>query len=113
MSIARPLPLFALAAGLALGPAALAEDPVSVTVTLKDHKFSPAEPTAPAGRSILLQVINQDGTPAEFESKALRVEKSVVGGGAIKINLLPLKPGRYRFFDDYNEETTVGFLVIR
>jgi hypothetical protein len=82
-------------------------------VTLKDHKFSPAEPTAPAGKPILLEVVNADGTPAEFESKAFRVEKSIVGGGKVTLNLLPLKPGRYRFFDDYHEATAVGFLVVQ
>ena len=82
-------------------------------MTLKDHKFSPAEPTAPAGKPIVLEVVNQDPTPAEFESKALRVEKFVVGGGTVTVNLRPLKPGRYRFFDDYHEATTEGFLVVQ
>ena len=49
-------------------------------VTLKDHHFSPAEPTAPAGKPIVFEVVNLDQTPAEFESKPFRVEKIVVGG---------------------------------
>ena len=71
-----------LAGGLALAlsapmPAAVAQDAAKVTVTLKDHKFSPAEPTAPAGKPIAIEVVNLDSTPAEFESKALRVEKVI------------------------------------
>jgi hypothetical protein len=115
MSFARPICILAVATafGFAAAASALADEPTKLTLTLKDHKFSPAEPTAPAGKPIALEIANQDGTPAEFESKALRVEKLVVGGGTIKVNLLPLKPGRYRFFDDYHEATTDGFLVIQ
>jgi Cupredoxin-like domain len=105
-----------LASALALGvgaPRSLADEPAKVSITLKDHKFSPAEPTAPAGQPIVLEVSNQDGTPAEFESKVFRVEKVIVGGGSVTINLRPLRPGRYRFFDDYHEATTEGFLVVQ
>jgi hypothetical protein len=82
-----------------------------VNLTLKDHKFSPAEPTAPAGKPVVIEVENRDTTPAEFESKALRVEKLVPGGGKITVQVRALPPGRYRFFDDYHEATTEGFLV--
>ena len=62
-------------------PLAVADDAARVSVTLKDHKFSPAEPTAPAGKPIIIDVSNLDSTPSEFESKTLRVEKVVPGGG--------------------------------
>ena len=114
MSYVRPLSILAVAfAASFAASAALAAEPVDLTVTLKDHKFSPAEPTAPAGKPILLHVVNQDQTPAEFESKPLRVEKVVVGGGRVAVNVRPMKPGRYRFFDDYHEATTEGFLVVK
>ena len=113
MTAARTASLLGAALVLALGfaPAAFADEPAKVSITLKDHKFSPAEPTAPAGKPIVIEVVNLDGTPAEFESKALRVEKVVAGGGKITVQVRPLKPGRYRFFDDYRESTTEGFLV--
>jgi hypothetical protein len=41
----------------------------------------------------------------------LRVEKIVPGAGKITVNVRALPPGRYRFFDDYHESTTEGFLV--
>ena len=41
-------------------PSRLADDSARVSVTLKDHKFSPAEPTAPAGKPIVIEVDNQD-----------------------------------------------------
>jgi Cupredoxin-like domain len=109
--------LFALGAGplalaLFVAPLAFADAPVKVILTLKNHKFSPAEPKAPAGKPIVVEIVNQDQTPAEFESKPLRVEKVVVGGSTITVNLRPLKPGRYRFFDDYHEATE-GFLEVQ
>ena len=113
MRIASALALgLALAAG-PLTPMALAEDAATVSVTLKDHRFSPAEPTAPAGRPIVIEVTNLDPTPAEFESKQLRVEKVAPGGGKVAVKVRALSPGRYRFFDDYHEDTTEGFLVVK
>jgi hypothetical protein len=104
--------------GLALAcaggaPLALAEDSASVSVTLKDHRFSPAEPTVASGKPIVIEVTNLDPTPSEFESKTLRVEKVVPGGGKISVQVRPLSPGRYRFFDDYHEDTTEGFLIVK
>ena len=56
---------------------------------------------------------NLDATPAEFESKTLRVEKVVAAGGKITVQIRPLAAGRYRFFDDYHEDTTEGFLNVQ
>jgi uncharacterized protein (DUF58 family) len=102
----------AVAFGL-LASGAWAQESALVRVTLKDHRFQPAEPTAPAGKPITIEVTNLDPTPSEFESKTLRVEKVVQGGGKITIAVRPLSPGRYRFFDDYHEDTTEGFLVVQ
>jgi plastocyanin len=96
-----------------LATTASAQDSALVRVTLKDHRFSPAEPTAPAGKPITIEVTNLDATPSEFESKTLRVEKVVAGGGKITIAVRALTPGRYRFYDDYHEDTTEGFLVVQ
>jgi plastocyanin len=108
-----PLSVLALAIALAAGAAApaLADDATQVQITLKDHKFDPAESTVPAGKPVVIRLANQDVTPAELESKDLRFEKVVAGGGSITVNVRALKPGRYRFFDDYHEATTQGFLV--
>jgi hypothetical protein len=99
----------ALATGCIFLPAvARAAD---VRLTLKDHLFSPAEVSVPAGQPVTIAITNLDPTPAEFESKSLRVEKVVGGHGRGFVQVRPLSPGRYRFFDDYHEDTTEGFLV--
>jgi len=105
--------MFALAAFVALGASAARADSTLVKISLKDHHFVPAEPTAPAGTPITIEVTNTDSTPSEFESKQLRVEKVVPGGGTITVQVRALKPGRYRFYDDYHEETTQGYLVVK
>ena len=97
----------------AFSPRALAQETAVVKLTLKDHRFEPAEPHAPAGKPFTIEVTNLDGTPAEFESKTLRVEKVIAAGGAITLQMRALAPGRYRFFDDYHEDTTEGFLVVQ
>jgi hypothetical protein len=40
----------------------------------------------------------------EFESVTLRVEKVIAGNSEGIINLRPLTPGRYKFFDDFNQQ---------
>jgi hypothetical protein len=103
----------AIVIALAAPSFAAADDSAKVGLTLKDHKFSPAEPSAPANKPITIEVSNLDSTPSEFESKTLRVEKVVPAGGKISVQVRPLAPGRYRFYDDYHEDTTVGFLVVK
>jgi hypothetical protein len=97
---------------LAMEPAARADDVVNVQLILKDHRFMPAEPHAPAGKPIIITLKNLDSAPAEFESNMLRVEKVVTGGGTITIRVRPLEPGRYRFFDDFRPEAQ-GYLVVQ
>lgn len=103
---------FAALALVALASAAQAE-PVTLQVALKGHRFVPAELSAPANQPVTIEVSNQDATPAEFESKTLRVEKVVAGNSKIIVQVRPLVPGRYRFFDDYHEDTTEGFLTVK
>jgi plastocyanin len=105
--------LLAAAAPAAWAPVALAEDAATVRLSLKDHRFQPAEARAPAGKPVTIEIRNLDPTPAEFESKTLRVEKVVAGGGTITVQIRPLVAGRYRFFDDYHEDTTEGFLNVQ
>jgi heme/copper-type cytochrome/quinol oxidase subunit 2 len=86
-----------------------AADPV--VLLLKDHRFVPAQVTVPAGERFRIEVENQDAAPAEFESNDLRVEKIVVPGGKITVMAGPLKPGTYKFFDDYHPDTASGTIT--
>jgi hypothetical protein len=91
---------------------ASAQQAASVSITVKNHRFQPAEIHAPAKVPIELRVKNLDPTPMEFESVSLRVEKVVPGNSEGVIRLRPLEAGSYNFFDDFNPQTT-GVLVVR
>ena len=103
------LTLAPLAALLSAPAAALAAE--GITLTIRDHRFAPTELSVPAGERFRIEVENQDATPAEFESNDLRVEKIVVAGGKITVMAGPLKPGTYKFFDDYHPDTANGTIT--
>jgi hypothetical protein len=88
-----------------------AQEAAAVEVSVKDHRFEPAEIKAPAGKAFTLRVKNLDATPMEFESHALRVEKVVAGKGEATISVRAQKAGRYDFFDDFNRKAH-GVLVV-
>lgn len=102
--------ILAIVAAMSTAPAGAA---TVIHLTLKNHQFVPAEVSAPANTPITIELNNLDNTAAEFESKTLRVEKVVTGGGKISVWIHPLNPGRYRFFDDFHADTTEGFLVVQ
>ncbi len=99
-----------LSAVLATAAPALAADPI--TLTLKNNRFAPNAVTVPAGERLQIVVKNEDSTPAEFESHDLRVEKIVTPGGKITVTVGPLKPGTYKFFDEYHPDTAQGTLTV-
>jgi len=82
-------------------------------LTIKDHKFSPAELTVPANKKVKLVIENKDSTPEEFESKELKREKVIPGNSTGSVTVGPLKPGRYPFFGEFNPKTAQGVLVVQ
>ena len=96
---------------LALPLTAAYAQETSVQITVKDKRFQPGEIRAPAGKPIVLRVKNQDGKPMEFESVSLRVEKVIAAGSEGVIRIRALQPGRYEFFDDFNQSNR-GALVV-
>jgi hypothetical protein len=91
---------------------ARAQQTATVNISVKNHRFQPAQIQAPAKVPIELHVKNLDPTPMEFESVSLRVEKVVAGNSEGIIRLRPLDPGSYSFFDDFNQSTN-GTLVVK
>jgi hypothetical protein len=101
------LSLFCLTSALP----AYADGPYKLTI--KDHVFAPNTLDVPANDRFIIEVENLDPTPAEFESSDLKVEKFVVGGGKIVVRISPLKPGTYKFFDDYHPDTGLGTITAK
>jgi hypothetical protein len=107
-----PLAAALLACAALLGAAgARAADTTQLSITIKDHRFDPAELHAPPGQSIAIRVKNLNPIVSEFESSDLHFEKIVPVGSEGVVYVRPLVPGRYNFFDDFHHETQ-GFLVV-
>jgi hypothetical protein len=82
----------------------LAQQATEIRLTYSNGQFSPSQVSAPADKPIAFRVKNLDAKAMEFESTSLRVEKVVAAGSEGVINVRPLKPGRYEFYDDFNDK---------
>ena len=71
--------VLASAAMLAVVPAR-ADDAVTLSLTIKDRRFDPAELHAPPGKAITLQVKNLSSIACEIESSELHFEKVIAAG---------------------------------
>lgn len=80
-------------------------------LVIKDHVFQPAEVRVPANTKVTLVIENQDSTPEEFESHDMHREKMIAGNKTVSIKVGPLKPGRYAFFGEFNEDTAKGVVI--
>ena len=100
-----------LAAGASLLTTLPAGAGPAIDVTIKDHRFTPAEIHVPAVQPANLNVKNEDATAEEFESHALKIEKVIAGGTSGTVRLRPLDPGKYPFIGEYHEDTAKGVIV--
>ena len=80
-------------------------------LSIRDHRFEPAELRVPAGKRIRLTIVNQDPAAEEFESYELHREKLIPGNSSGSVYIGPLEPGRYPFFGDFHPQTTTGVIV--
>jgi plastocyanin len=94
-------------------PQASAQQTVTVQISIQNHRFQPATIVAPANQPIAIRIKNLDPAPMEFESVSLRVEKIVPGNSEATVNIRPLQPGSYKFFDDFHQDTGNGVLVVK
>ena len=88
-------------------------DFIEVDLIIKDHKFEPEILELPAGEKIRITVHNQDNTIEEFESIDLKREKIVLANSKARVILAPLKPGEYKFFGEFHEETAQGKIIVK
>jgi hypothetical protein len=90
-----------------------AENSIEIPLSYKDKKFDPPEISAPANAPIVIKFRNLDKDAMELESDSLHIEKVVAAGKDATIKVKAQKPGRYEFFDEYNEKTARGALVVK
>ncbi len=108
MSRMAILGIFALLSGVG---EVRAED-TRLEITVKDRRFEPAELQVPANQPITLVIKNADATPMEIESVSLRIEKVIPANSQGAVRIRALKPGRYEFYDDFNQGNR-GALVVQ
>ncbi|WP_052130755.1 cupredoxin domain-containing protein [Erwinia typographi] len=82
-------------------------------LTLTDNGFLPAELTAFAGNKLIIRMTNKSSRVAELESYDMKFEKIAPQGKTVSVFAGPLRPGKYRFFDDYSLSGYSGWLTIR
>jgi plastocyanin len=110
MSLTRAaLALFVLAFAAVAG----AQDVPLFKLVARDGKFEPAVLEVPAGTRVRIEVSNQNKKAIEFESKDLKQEKVIAPGSVATLTINPLKPGEYKFMDEFQQSTGQGKVVAR
>lgn len=104
------LALVGLGAGAA-SAAAPADMPV-VTITLKDHRFTPDSITVSAGQKVKFDITNRDASADDFDSDDLHVDRDLKPHERVTFIVGPLKPGRYAFKGELHAATAHGEVVV-
>jgi hypothetical protein len=91
--------------------AAHAQQATEIHLTYSRGQFQPSQVSAPADKPISFRIKNLDAKAMEFESTSLRVEKVVAAGSEGIVNVRALKPGRYEFYDDFNDKARGALTV--
>lgn len=96
---------------LMLFPALVLAADLEYKLTIRDHRFEPAELRVPSGKKIKLIIDNQDESAEEFESHALNREKVIPPKSKATVFIGPLTPGRYSFIGEFHSETAKGVVI--
>ena len=101
----------AAAAVLVLATPARADDPKEFALSIKGTVFSPAEIHVPADTPFVIRMKNENAAPVELEAKDLKVEKVAARNSEIVVRVKGLKPGKYLFVDEYQEDVAKGYVI--
>lgn len=92
---------------------AIADDMPTFKVLMKDGKIIPATVEVPASTRFRLEIKNEGPGAAEFESIELKKELVLAPGVTRNMVFFPMKPGTYKFFDDFHPETGQARIVAK
>ena len=98
---------------LATAGGAHAEDMPTIHLLMKDGRLFPETLEVPANTRFRLTVKNEGPGAAEFESLELRKELVLAPGISRNLVFNPMKPGTYKFFDEFHPETAQGRIVAK
>ncbi|MCP5268829.1 MAG: cupredoxin domain-containing protein [Zoogloeaceae bacterium] len=88
-----------------------AADMPTIHLLMKDGRLYPETLEVPANTRFRLQIRNEGPGAAEFESLELRKESVLAPGVTRNLVFNPLKPGSYKFFDEFHPETAQGRII--
>lgn len=94
-------------------PAAWADDMPTFLLVMKDGRLFPATLEVPAHTKFRLEIRNEGPGATEFESLELRKETVLAPGITRKLVFHPMKPGSYKFFDEFHPDTAQGLIVAK
>jgi hypothetical protein len=90
-----------------------AEDMQTFKLQMKEGRFYPETIEVPANTRFRLEVKNEGPGATEFESLELKKELVLAPGVTRSLVFFPMKPGSYKFFDDFHPETGQGIIVAK
>lgn len=90
-----------------------ASDMPTLQLLMKDSRLFPETLEVPANTRFRLQIRNEGPGAAEFESLELRKETVLAPGVTRTLVFHPMKPGTYKFFDEFHPETAQGRIVAK
>lgn len=92
---------------------AQADDMPTYKVLMKDGRIYPEAVEVAANVRFRLEVKNEGPGATEFESLELKKELVLAPGVTRTMVFFPLKPGTYKFFDDFHPETGQARIVAK
>ncbi len=98
---------------LTASSAAIADDMPTFKLLMKAGRLIPETLEVPANTRFRLEVKNEGPGAAEFESLELKKELVLAPGVTRNLVFFPMKPGSYKFFDDFHPETGQGLIVAK
>jgi heme/copper-type cytochrome/quinol oxidase subunit 2 len=110
-ALMKKLAMASIATALLAASTAFAQQVTEIHLTYSKGQFQPNQVSAPADKPISFRIKNLDAKAMEFESTSLRVEKVVAAGTEGVVNVRALKPGRYEFYDDFNDKARGALMV--
>ena len=102
----------ALYCGLSLATA-WADDMPTFVLVMNNGRLNPQTLAVPANTRFRLEVRNEGTGAAEFESLELKKETVLAPGVTRKLVFAPMKPGSYKFFDEFHADIAQGLIVAK
>jgi hypothetical protein len=96
-----------------LSTAAVADEMPTFKLLMKEGRITPETLEVPANTRFRLEVKSEGPGAAEFESLELKKELVLAPGITRSLVFFPMKPGNYKFFDDFHPETGHGQIVAK